>query len=129
MLAEAGLCRDGGPGHDRHDVRSPWDEGIRSPITELKVFWPSSVDPVRIERGAVTETYFVACRYFASEKWEFAERVASSTSPEHFDLLIILEGHGAIGWGETAFLAGAASCCGPAWVSFFSLSPRPASSR
>ena len=34
------------------------------------------IEPVRIERGGVTETYFAACRYFATEKWEFAERVA-----------------------------------------------------
>jgi mannose-6-phosphate isomerase class I len=47
----------------------------------------------------VTETFFIACRYFAAEKWEFAERAGASTSPEHFDLLIILEGHGSIEWG------------------------------
>jgi mannose-6-phosphate isomerase len=58
------------------------------------------VEPVRIERGAVTETYFVACRYFATEKWEFSERVAAATSREHFDLLIFLEGNGSIHWGE-----------------------------
>ena len=34
------------------------------------------IAPVRIVRGAVTETYFVACRYFAAEKWEFADSMA-----------------------------------------------------
>jgi len=58
------------------------------------------VEPVRIERGAVTETYFVACRYFATERWEFSERVAAATSREHFDLLIFLEGSGKIEWSE-----------------------------
>ncbi len=52
------------------------------------------IEPVRIERGPVTETYFVACRYFATEKWEFSERIAAATSSEHFDLMIILEGRG-----------------------------------
>jgi mannose-6-phosphate isomerase len=56
------------------------------------------IDPVRIERGPVTETYFVACRYFATEKWEFAERAAAASSREHFDLVIFLEGAGDIEW-------------------------------
>ncbi len=54
------------------------------------------LSPLRIHRGSVTETYFVACRYFATEKWEFAERIAAVTSPEHFDLLIFLSGSGEI---------------------------------
>ena len=57
------------------------------------------IEPARIVRGGVTETYFVACHYFAAEKWEFAERTAAATSPEHFDVLIFLEGCGAIQWG------------------------------
>jgi len=56
--------------------------------------------PVRVSRGAVMETYFVACRYFATEKWEFARRIAGSTSPEHFDLLIFLEGCGRFCWKQ-----------------------------
>jgi mannose-6-phosphate isomerase len=54
------------------------------------------LEPLRISRGAVTETYFIACRYFATEKWDFAARIAAVTSPEHFDLLIFLEGRGRI---------------------------------
>ncbi len=57
-------------------------------------------EPVRIARGPVTESYFVACRYFAAEKWEFAERIAASTTRERFDLLIFLEGAGEIHWGN-----------------------------
>jgi mannose-6-phosphate isomerase len=53
-------------------------------------------DPVRITRGAVTETLYAACRYFATERWEFRERIAALTSPEHFDLLIFLVGKGRI---------------------------------
>ncbi len=34
-------------------------------------------DPVRITHGAVTETFFAACRHFAAERWEFRERVAA----------------------------------------------------
>jgi mannose-6-phosphate isomerase len=58
------------------------------------------IEPARIERGGVTTTYFVACRYFTTEKWEFSERVASATSREHFDLLIILDGRGNLHWHD-----------------------------
>jgi len=53
-------------------------------------------DPVRVTRGAVTETFYAACRHFATERWEFRERIAAVTSPEHFDLLIFLAGNGRI---------------------------------
>jgi mannose-6-phosphate isomerase len=57
-------------------------------------------DPVRITHGAVTETFFAACQYFAAERWEFRERVAAVTSPEHFDLLVFLNGKGRIEFDE-----------------------------
>ena len=59
------------------------------------------IEPVSITRGPVTETFFVSCRYFATEKWEFAESVATTTSPEHFDLMIILEGTGNFAWSDS----------------------------
>ena len=58
------------------------------------------VAPARIVRGGTTETYFAACRYFATEKWEFSQRVAGATSPERFELLIFLTGAGRMGWGN-----------------------------
>ncbi len=67
-------------------------------------------DPVRITRGAVTETFYAACRYFAAERWEFRERIAAATSPERFDLLIFLEGRGRMEF------AGGAESFGPAEV-------------
>ncbi len=54
------------------------------------------LEPVRITRGPVKETYYIACRYFATEKWEFAERIAAVTRPEQFDLLIVLAGRGSL---------------------------------
>ena len=59
-------------------------------------------DPVRITRGAVTETFYAACRHFAVERWEFHERIAAVTAPEHFDLVIFLEGHGRIEFADGA---------------------------
>jgi mannose-6-phosphate isomerase len=59
-------------------------------------------DPVRITRGAVTETFYAACRHFATERWEFRERIAAVTSVEHFDLLIFLQGRGHIEFADGA---------------------------
>ncbi len=57
-------------------------------------------EPVRITRSGVTETLYAACRHFATERWEFSERIAAVTSPEHFDLLIFLSGTGRIEFAE-----------------------------
>ena len=59
------------------------------------------IEPVSFKRGPVTETFLVSCRYFATEKWEFAESVVAATSPEHFDLMIIFEGAGNFAWGDS----------------------------
>jgi len=56
------------------------------------------IEPVRIERGVVTETHYAACRYFATERWDFATRIEASSSNTHFELLIFLEGNGTICW-------------------------------
>lgn len=52
--------------------------------------------PVSIERDGITETYLVACPYFATEKWDFQKSLAATSSSEHFDLLVFLEGEGQI---------------------------------
>jgi hypothetical protein len=62
-------------------------------------------EPVRVTHGAITQTFYAACRHFATERWEFRERIAAVTSPEHFDLLIFLGGRGRIEFasGSEAF--------------------------
>lgn len=69
-------------------------------------------EPVRIERGGILETYLAACPFFATEKWEFQERVAAASSRDHFDLLIFLEGRGSIQWENETVLYGVAQ----AWM-------------
>jgi mannose-6-phosphate isomerase len=83
------------------------------------------IAPARIMRGGVTETFFVACRFFAAEKWEFAERAAAATAPEHFDLLIFLEGRGSIQWGsESVEYTPAQTWLLPAALGAYHLTPR-----
>jgi mannose-6-phosphate isomerase len=80
--------------------------------------------PVRIERGGVTETHFVACRYFAVEKWDFASRVRASMSSDHFDLWIFLEGRGTLRWGrERAAYAPAQAWLIPAALGVYEIVP------
>ena len=57
------------------------------------------LEPVRVERGVVSESYFVACKYFATERWDFAGVAHAVSSLQHFDVLIVLEGNGSIRWG------------------------------
>jgi mannose-6-phosphate isomerase len=82
------------------------------------------IDPVQITHDGVTETYFIACRFFAVEKWEFAESMAAATSPEHFDLLIFLGGRGSIRWGdESVEYAPAQTWLLPAALGAYHLAP------
>jgi mannose-6-phosphate isomerase len=59
------------------------------------------IEPVRITRGPVAETFLVSCRYFATEKWEFTNSFSATASREHFDLMIVLEGAGNFAWGDS----------------------------
>ena len=54
------------------------------------------IEPVRVQSGPLAKTYLAACRYFATEKWEFTAPVPAATSAEHFEILIVLSGGGAI---------------------------------
>jgi mannose-6-phosphate isomerase len=68
-------------------------------VTKFGAAFPGKITPVHFASGTVKKTYFAACRYFATEKWEFTQPVSSTTSPEHFELLIVLEGAGSIAVG------------------------------
>lgn len=57
-------------------------------------------EPVQVRRGPLMDTYLTVCRHFAVERWEFSQRIAASTSPESFELLVVLAGSGRIEWGS-----------------------------
>ena len=52
--------------------------------------------PQHSERSGRTVTLCAACPYFATEKWELLGRANRATTPERFELFIILEGSGRI---------------------------------
>ena len=47
-------------------------------------------------------THFIANKYFAVEKWQFAKPIELRTEPEHFELWVVIAGHGRITWGGKA---------------------------
>ncbi len=59
------------------------------------------IQAAQIHRGPIAKTRLAACEYFTTERWEFSERIECVTSPEHFDVLIFLEGNGIIRWSES----------------------------
>jgi mannose-6-phosphate isomerase len=58
------------------------------------------MDPIRLDREPVAKSLLAACKYFATEKWDFAAPAAAATSAESFELLIILSGAGRVTWNS-----------------------------
>ena len=58
------------------------------------------LEPFHIQHANAQEDFFIACRYFATDKWAFDRPITRSTSSERFELLIVLEGAGEIVWSN-----------------------------
>jgi mannose-6-phosphate isomerase len=56
------------------------------------------LEPVRIQEEGAEKAYFVSCPYFETCRWEFEGPVLMGSSAECFDLLVFLDGSGAIRW-------------------------------
>jgi mannose-6-phosphate isomerase len=79
------------------------------------------------QRGGLTLSTLVACPYFVTEKWEFAGKISAAASPEHFDLLIFIEGNGTIhSNGGDAEYAPAQAWMLPAALGEYQLAPKVA---
>jgi mannose-6-phosphate isomerase len=82
------------------------------------------VSPLTLQRDGVTKTFFAACRYFATERWQFAKPVTTRTSPQHFELWIVIEGAGSLRWAqESATFATAQVWLVPAALGQFQIVP------
>jgi mannose-6-phosphate isomerase len=83
------------------------------------------IEPVRIHEEGAEKTYFVSCPYFETARWEFDGPVLLGSSAENFDLLIVLEGSGAIRWqGEQVEYAPAQVWMIPAALGAYQIAPR-----
>lgn len=82
------------------------------------------LDPATVDRGGLKKTFFAACRYFATERWQFAAPVSVQVSPERFELWIVIEGSGSIRWAkESVHFAPAQAWLIPAGLSQFDFAP------
>ena len=80
--------------------------------------------PVQVHSGPLRKAYLAACRYFATERWDFSERVSAATSPERFELLIPISGRGRIEWnGKSASYGPAQVWMLPAALGSYQLAP------
>lgn len=70
-----------------------------------------------------------ACPYFATERWEISSNFFSSTTPAHFEILIILNGSGVLRWenGQQDYKSGQCWLI-PASLGRFELEPKENSS-
>jgi mannose-6-phosphate isomerase len=57
------------------------------------------VEPARASVHGAEISHFVANKYFALEKWQFAKPLDRNANPVHFDLWIVTAGKGRITWG------------------------------
>jgi len=67
---------------------------------------------VQIQQGPLQKTYLAACPYFATEIWEFSGSIDAETSPDRFEVLVVLAGQGRIRWGSESM----PYSCGEAWL-------------
>jgi mannose-6-phosphate isomerase len=80
--------------------------------------------PCAAVHSTLTETFFAACPYFATERWDFSARVGAVTSRERLELLIVLEGGGQIECGhERLEYGGAQAWLLPAALGAYQLTP------
>jgi mannose-6-phosphate isomerase len=63
----------------------------------------SKVAPLHLPGERVHKTLLAACRYFATERWDFRATVEASPHSDRFELFVILDGAGYFHWqGELA---------------------------
>ncbi len=60
------------------------------------------VTPLPLPDQRAKKTLLAACPFFATERWEFSSAVQSVLAPSHFELFVVLEGSGRLGWQESA---------------------------
>lgn len=82
-----------------------------------------------LANGPAKKTLLAACRYFATERWEFRATVQAETIADRCEIFVVLEGTGSIHW-QGAPLAYSRGQCWllPASLGRFSLQPEQGTS-
>ncbi|HVB88050.1 MAG TPA: type I phosphomannose isomerase catalytic subunit [Candidatus Dormibacteraeota bacterium] len=114
--------------YNRHDAQGRTRELHIEKALEVMRFGQQEggkIEPVSARCGTLEKTFFAACRYFATEKWEFPERITARSSREHFDLLIVLSGEGDFSFAEKRAAYGPAQVWMiPAALGKFEMAPK-----
>lgn len=90
-----------------HDYNRRQKDGTPRPLHVNKAMDVLNFDHQRggkVEGGRASAhgaeiTYFIANKYFALEKFQFAKPIDLPTEHEYFELWIVIAGHGRISWG------------------------------
>jgi mannose-6-phosphate isomerase len=68
------------------------------------------VAPLALPGNEASRKLLCACRYFAAERLEFSERQEFPADKQHFQLVVILDGRGNLGWPDSAARYSAGEC-------------------
>ena len=72
-------------------------------VTHFRKSLGGKVSPLQLEKNGATKLLLAACRFFATERWECSAKCEICADPARFELLVILNGSGALSWqGESA---------------------------
>jgi len=79
---------------------------------------------IYLPRHGMQNSLLTACRYFATERWKITAPTETLSDPEHFDLLVILDGSGNFSWGGATAAYQTGECwLVPAELGRFSVNP------
>lgn len=105
----------------------PRELHIRKALEVIRFDQPPGgrVAQLPLAAGEGQRTFLLACRYFAAERFEFADTRTFRARPERFDLLVLLAGAGQIQWTGGSAPCGAGECwLVPAEMGSLDLVPR-----
>ncbi len=118
--------------YDRVDERGRPRELHLEKALEVTQFGESrggKVAPLPLANGPVRKTLLAACRYFATDRWEFRATVQTETVADCFEIFVVLEGTGSIHWQGAPLPYSRGQCwLVPASLGRFSLQPEQSSS-
>jgi mannose-6-phosphate isomerase len=60
------------------------------------------VTPLSLPADGATRSLLLACRYFATERWECSTKCDIPVDPARFELIVILDGAGSVAWPDSA---------------------------
>jgi mannose-6-phosphate isomerase len=93
-------------------------------VTQFAQSSGGRVASLPLANGPVKKALLAACRYFATERWEFKTTAQTDTAADRFEIFVVLEGTGSIHWQGPPLTYSRGQCwLAPASLGRFSLQP------